>query len=40
MWLLFNDLILGFALGSLIREGYSIIATLVSTKFEVRVGHF
>ncbi|EIM90522.1 Gpi1-domain-containing protein [Stereum hirsutum FP-91666 SS1] len=34
MWLLFNDLILGFALGSFIREGYPLIATLVSTNFE------
>lgn len=40
MWLLFNDLILGFALGSFIREGYPVIATLVSTNFEVRSAHF
>lgn len=35
MWLLFNDLILGLALGSFIREGYPIIATFIGTNFEV-----
>lgn len=40
MWLLFNDLILGFALGSFIREGYPVIAALVSANFEVRTNRF
>lgn len=35
MWLLFNDLILGFAFGSLFREGYPVIAGFISANFEV-----